>query len=168
MSHQLKSQPDNVSISRALYMADVIRCQEILAIYHITRGNESASANSTKLQPVSSSPFSPAATQSLQANQNSYHGGEADRCFCETQKYTFKDDLIYSHGLLPLESTVTSTCQFCICFGREGTEIAKAAGCGSTDGTGASAFPKKKRPVSRRHLKFDDFSRHMIEEHYSI
>jgi hypothetical protein len=74
MSHQLKSQPVDVSISQVSYMADVIRCQEILAMYHITRGNESASANSTKLETVSSYPFSPAATQSIQATQHSYHG----------------------------------------------------------------------------------------------
>jgi hypothetical protein len=81
---------------------------------------------------------------------------------------TFKDDLIYSHGLLPLDSTGKSTCQFCICFGREGTATAEEAADGSTGGTGASAVPKKKRAVSRRHLKFDYFSRHRIEEHYAI
>jgi hypothetical protein len=81
---------------------------------------------------------------------------------------TFKDDLIYSHGLPPLDSTGTSTCHFCICFGREGTATAGAAGDGSTSGTGASAVPKKKRVVSRRHLKFDDFSRNRIEKHYTI
>jgi hypothetical protein len=79
------------------------------------------------------------------------------------KKCTFKDDLIYSHGLLPLDSTGTSTCQFCIFFGREGTTTAEAAGDGSTGGTGASAVPKKKRAVSRMHLKFGDFSRHRIE-----
>jgi hypothetical protein len=81
-------------------MADVIRCREMLAMYNITRGNESASAKSTKLETVSSYPFSPAATKSLQATQHSYHGvkrtaasmkrsyhgGEADSCFYETQK----------------------------------------------------------------------------------
>jgi hypothetical protein len=84
------------------------------------------------------------------------------------KKCTFKNDLIYSHGLLPLDSTGTSTCQFCICFGREGTATAKEAGDGSNGGTGASAVPNKKRAVSRRHLKFDDFSRHRIQEHYTI
>jgi hypothetical protein len=83
------------------------------------------------------------------------------------KKCTFKYDLIYSHGLLPLDSTGTSTCQFCICFGREGTLPAEAAGAGSTGGAGASAVPKQKRAVSRRHLKFDDFSRHRVEEHYA-
>jgi hypothetical protein len=82
--------------------------------------------------------------------------------------FTFNNDLIYSHGLLPLDSTGTSTCQFCICFGWEGTATAKEAVDGSTGGTGASAVPKKKRAVSRSQLKFDDFSRHRIEELYTI
>jgi hypothetical protein len=88
--------------------------------------------------------------------------------FMKRKMFTFNNDLIYSRGLLPLDSTGTSTCQFCICFGREGTATAKEAGDGYTGGTGASAVPKKKRAVSRRHLKFDDFSRHRIEEHYTI
>jgi hypothetical protein len=163
MSHQLTSQPVNVTTSRVLYLEYVIRCQEMLAIYHITRGNESSSANSTKLQLVSSSPLFPDAMKSLQATQNSYHGGERKAASVKRKKCTFKDDLIFSHGLLPLESTGTSTCQFCICFGREGTETAKAAEDGSIEGTGASEVPKNERPVSRRHLKFDDFSRYRIE-----
>jgi hypothetical protein len=58
-------------------------------------------------------------------------------------------------------------CQFCICFGREGTPPAEAVVAGSIGGAGASAgLPKKKRAVSRRHLTFDDFSGHRIEEHY--
>jgi hypothetical protein len=84
------------------------------------------------------------------------------------KKCTFKDDLIFSLGQLPLDSTGTSTCQFCICFGREGTPPAEAFVAGSTGGAGASmVLPKKKRAVSRRHLKFDDFSRDIIEEHYT-
>jgi hypothetical protein len=84
------------------------------------------------------------------------------------KKCTFKDDPIYSHGLLPLDSTGTSTCQFCIFFGREGTSPAEAVEAGSTGGAGASAvLPKMKRAVSRRHLKLGDFSRNRIEEHYT-
>jgi hypothetical protein len=84
------------------------------------------------------------------------------------KKCTFKNDLIYSHGLLPLDSTGRSTCQFCLCFGREGALPADTAAAGSTGGAGASVtLPKKKRAVSRRHLKFDDFSRHRVEEHYA-
>jgi hypothetical protein len=83
------------------------------------------------------------------------------------KKCMFKDDLIYSHGLLPLDSTGTSPCHFCICFGPEGTPPAEAAAAGSTGGVVASyVLQKKKRAVSRRHLKFDDFSRNRIEEHY--
>jgi hypothetical protein len=84
------------------------------------------------------------------------------------KKCTFKSDLIYSHGLLPLDSTGRSTCQFCICFGREETPLAEAARAESTGSAGASAvLPNRKRAVSRRHLMFDDFSRHRIEEHYT-
>jgi hypothetical protein len=79
----------------------------------------------------------------------------------------FKDDLIYSHGLLPLDSTGTSPFQFCICFGREETPPVTEAEAGSTGSVGESAvLPKTKRAVSRRHLKFDDFSRKRIEGQY--
>jgi hypothetical protein len=48
-----------------------------------------------------------------------------------------------------------------------GTAPTEAAVAGSTDGAAASAvLPTKKRAVSLRHLKFDDLSRHRIEEHY--
>jgi hypothetical protein len=67
---------------------------------------------------------------------------------------TFKNDLIYSHGLLPLNSTGTPTCQFCICFGREGAPPAEAAVAGSTGGAGASAVLEQARCCQRRSAPF--------------
>jgi hypothetical protein len=117
-------------------------------------GKGFASATSTKPAPVSSSPCAPAATQSHQAPPHA-------------PSTAIKDDFIYSHELLPLDSTGTSTCQSRICFGREGTAPTEAAVAGSNGCAAASAvLPTKERAVSLRHLKFDDLSRHRIEEHY--
>jgi hypothetical protein len=166
MIHQLKSQPVGVLISRVLYMADVTRYQDMRATNHTSREKEFASETSTNGHREQHFMHPLLLQNPIKQLSRAAMGVKRTAASVKRKKCTFEDDLIYSHRQLPLDSSGTSPYQFYICFSREGTTPVKAA-AGSTGGVGASAvLPKKKRAVSRRHLKLDDFSRDRIEELY--
>jgi hypothetical protein len=149
-------------------MADATMCQEMRATNHTSRGKAVCFCDFHKTGTREQLSLCPRYYAIPPGNPAQPPWGEADSCFGETQEVHVQG---WPH-LLPraVASRLNGYAYVPVLymFGREGTPPAEAVVAGSTGGAGASTvLPKKKGAVSRRHIKFDDFSRHRIEEHYT-
>jgi hypothetical protein len=73
------------------------------------------------------------------------------------KKSKFKNDLIYSNGVLPVEEKKTPKRRICLSFGRENVQ-GEVPGAQPAAAAPSAGQPKKKSRASLNALYFSDFS----------